>query len=129
MENYTLSVKRHTVWKIYTVCIIIHCVKFCVNRQKFLSLEIFYTTAGSGCSDYYQVCTEPVWEFPLHKLPSNCLLNSQIKTQKLELVDMCQFWVTSFIFQKTKNKKLWMDMQQAVLLKLKMETDSSRVVL
>ena len=32
-------------------------MKFCINCQKkILSVEIFYTTAGSGGSDYYQVC-------------------------------------------------------------------------
>ena len=47
-------------------------MKFCVNCQKkFLSLEIFYTTAGSGGSDYYQVwleCTFCDWS---HRSPKN----------------------------------------------------------
>ena len=50
VENYTLSVKLHTVWKIYTVW------NFALIVKKFPSLEFFYTTAGSGGSDYYEVC-------------------------------------------------------------------------
>ena len=41
VENYKLSVKLRTVRKIYTVCIIIHCVKFCVNCQKIPLTWIF----------------------------------------------------------------------------------------
>ena len=44
MENYTLSVKLHTVWKIYTVRIINYTLcKFCNTCQKNSSHLKFFT--------------------------------------------------------------------------------------
>ena len=55
--NYKLCVKFHTVCKITHCVENLHCVKFCVNCQKIPLAWIFYTTAGSGGSDYYEVCS------------------------------------------------------------------------
>ena len=49
VQSYTLCVKLHTEYK----------SSFTLIVKKFPSLEIFYTTAGSDGSDFYQVCVEP----------------------------------------------------------------------
>ena len=102
-EKYTLCVKLHTVCKIthcvqnYTLCVKVHTVLV----VKLLSLEKFYTTAGTGGSDLYEVCFT-VW--------SGCII--------YYMLYVAIFWGVKLIFAQQLTDITLMEGAKSVLAEL-----------